>query len=277
MTTRVGVPKLRVLTLNLWGRNGGWAQRRAVLLEGLRRLQPDLIAFQETITDGDYDQVVDLLGDGYNVVHQQSGLLGDGNHGASIASRWPVRIAREVDLHLTPRTNDYPCTALIAEVLAPPPFGPLLLVDHGPSYSSDAEYERELQAVAAACAIEEVLAGRDMHVIVGGDFNAVPDAASIRFWTGRQSLDGTSVCYRDCWAAAAAGHHGYTLSPRNPLRAEAGTPMEPGRRIDYLFVRCLDHGPTLAVATCALAFDQPVEGVWASDHFGVVAELTLPR
>jgi endonuclease/exonuclease/phosphatase family metal-dependent hydrolase len=37
--------------------------------------------------------------------------------------------------------------------------------------------------------------------------------------------------------------------------------LDLGRRIDYVFVRI---------------FDEPVDGVWASDHFGVVAGLTLP-
>jgi hypothetical protein len=41
-------------------------------------------------------------------------------------------------------------------------------------------------------------------------------------------------------------------------------------------VRSGVHGPTLQVADCRLAFDQPVDGVWASDHFGVVADLVAP-
>jgi hypothetical protein len=41
-------------------------------------------------------------------------------------------------------------------------------------------------------------------------------------------------------------------------------------------VRCGDHGPSLEVAGCALAFDVPVNGTWASDHFGVVADLVVP-
>ena len=53
--------------------------------------------------------------------------------------------------------------------------------------------------------------------------------------------------------------------------------LERGRRIDYVMVRCTDHGPGLDVNACELAFDQPVGGVWASDHFGVVADLELPR
>jgi len=46
--------------------------------------------------------------------------------------------------------------------------------------------------------------------------------------------------------------------------------------MDYLLVRCEDslYGPTLEVSSCGLAFDEPVDGVWGSDHFGVVADLS---
>jgi len=83
-----GSSLVRVATLNLWGRQGAWEARRSVLVDGLRTLRPDLVAFQEAITGEGYDQVVDVLGPGYHVSHQGVGLLGDGNHGASIASRW---------------------------------------------------------------------------------------------------------------------------------------------------------------------------------------------
>jgi hypothetical protein len=31
------------------------------------------------------------------------------------------------------------------------------------------------------------------------------------------------------------------------------------------------------VADCRRVLDQPVDGVWASDHYGVLADLTRPR
>ena len=57
---------------------------------------------------------------------------------------------------MTPRTGDYPCGTLAAEILAPDPLGPLLFVAHGPSHQLSYEYERELQAVAAARMVEEL-------------------------------------------------------------------------------------------------------------------------
>jgi endonuclease/exonuclease/phosphatase family metal-dependent hydrolase len=145
-------------------------------------------------------------------------------------------------------------------------------VHHKPTWQSGAERERERQAVASARIVEEILDGSDGHVVLAGDFDATPDAASIRFWTGRQSLDGMSVYYQDAWEAVHGNEPGHTFTPDNALRSPSWRPR-PARRIDYVMVRCGDHGATLDVTGCELAFNQPVRGVWASDHFGVVADL----
>jgi endonuclease/exonuclease/phosphatase family metal-dependent hydrolase len=263
---------LRVVTFNLWGRRGDWDARRAVITEGLRHLQPDFVAFIEAIVADGYDQAADVLGPDYHVVHQKE-REPDGQ-GATIASRLPLADVAEVDLNVTPRTDDFACTTLMAEVRAPDPIGPVLFVDHVPNWQLDYERERELQAVAAARAVEDRVSGRDIHVVFAGDFTADPNAASVRFLTGRQSLDGTSVCYRDAWEAVNPADPGETFTPRNPLLADWDWPF---RRLDYVLVRCGEHGgPTLQIRDCRRIFDQPVDGVWASDHFGVVADLGLP-
>jgi endonuclease/exonuclease/phosphatase family metal-dependent hydrolase len=62
----------------------------------------------------------------------------------------------------------------------------------------------------------------------------------------------------------------------NPLVNEGNWPRDIDRRIDYVFVRCGDHGPTLEISACERFLDTPVGGIWASDHFGVVADLVVP-
>ena len=282
---------MRVLTQNLWGfyyplggpgtgkaRPGAdppaaWSDRRAVLAEGLRALDPDLAAFQEAIHHDDYDQVPDLLGPGYHVAHQTR-READGS-GISLASRWPLGEVHELDLQLTPRTRDFLSVALVAEVQAPPPVGALLFVNHKPNFELHLEHERGLQAVATAGLVERLVAGRELHVVVAGDFDAVPDSASMRFWRGLQGLGDTSVCYRDAWEHTHPGEPGHTFSPENPLVADGTWPLDRGRRIDHVLVRCAEHGPSLDITACTRAFDQPVDGVWASDHYGVVADLAL--
>jgi len=270
-----GAGRIRVLTLNLLSsQHANWERRRPVLIDGLRTLRPDVVAFQETVWGNGYDQAADLLGPDFQVA-RHSGRSADGV-GAATASRWPLGTIRELDLHLTARTADFPwCAAVVAEVLAPPPLGPLLFVHHKPNWQYG--YERELQAVTTARFVEELLAHRGLHVVLAGDFDDPPEAASIRFWTGRQSLDGTSVRYEDAWEVDHPGEPGQTFSPCNPLVGAGAMSLERGRRIDDIMVRCGSHGPTLDVAACWLVFDRPVGGVRASDHFGLVADLQLPR
>jgi endonuclease/exonuclease/phosphatase family metal-dependent hydrolase len=270
---------LRVVLQNLWGRRGDWDARRAVLVEGLRGLRPDLVALPEAVVNEEYDQVLDVLGPGFHVAHQSAREPGDGDdvepgQGHSLASRWPLGEVRELDLHLTPRTEGFACGTLAAEVLAPEPFGPLVFAFHNPSWRLDQAYEREQQAVAAASFLAELAEGRARHVVLAADLDADPVSASARFWTGRQSLGGTSVCYRDAWESVHGDEPGHTFTPETPIMIGRDWPF---RRIDYVFVRCGQHeGPTLEIAACRRLFDQPVDDVWASDHFGLCVELAVP-
>lgn len=262
-------------TVNLFARHGDWARRRTALQQALHALDADVLALQEAVVDGSDDTARELLGEGYEIVHQQQGLVDDGTHrGASVASRWPIGAVHEVDLHLTARTYDYSCGTVLVEVDSP--VGRLLVGSHGNSWAWWAERERELQAVAVDRAIERLVAERPAHVVLGGDFNAEPQASSMRFLTGRASLEGISTAYRDAWESVHGDAAGHTLDPRNPLR-EIDEPGEmQGRRVDYVLVRCGDHGPTLRIADARLAVHEPVDGVQPSDHYGVVADLLLP-
>jgi endonuclease/exonuclease/phosphatase family metal-dependent hydrolase len=260
------------MTQNLWVFGGDWPSRREVLRTGLADIKPDLVAFIEAVKTDDYDQAADLLPAGYHFAYQAE--RGPRHQGATIASRWPIGRVAEVDLHVTPRTFGFECTTLVAEIDLPAPFESVVFANHVPSWQPQFERERELQAVAAVQALEERARGRNVHVIVGGDFTADPESANVRFWTGRQSLEGRSACYRDAWQAIHGNEPGDTFTPANPLVADWDFPS---RRIDYVMVRCLEHGgPTLAVESCARAFDRPVDGKWGSDHFGVVADLVPP-
>jgi endonuclease/exonuclease/phosphatase family metal-dependent hydrolase len=193
---------LRVLTLNLWGRRGDWEARREGLVAALRDLRPDLVAFQEAVVTDEYDQAADLMGPDFHLAHQAEREPGaDGverGQGTSVATRWPLGDVREVDLHLTPRTAGFACTTLVAAVETP--LGPVLFANHVPSWQLAFERERELQALAAARELEG--SAGDRHVVLAGDFTADPWSAGVRFLTGRQSLEGESVCYRDAWESS---------------------------------------------------------------------------
>ena len=282
MDETTSTTEVRVATLNLWGRRGAWEERRRVLIDGFRVLRPDLVTFQEAIVTEGYDQVTDILGLDYHLAHQTEREAGRGGdiedgQGISIASRWPLGEVWEPDLNVTPRTEDFACGTIIAEVLVPEPIGTLLFVNHLPNWQLTFERERELQTAIVGQAIEEITEEHDLrHVVLAGDLDATPEASSVRFWRGLQSLGGMSVCYRDAWGSTHPEKPGHTFTAENPLVTAENWDweLELGRRIDHIFVRCSAHGPTLDVRACKRIFDEPVEGVWASDHFGVMADLS---
>jgi endonuclease/exonuclease/phosphatase family metal-dependent hydrolase len=258
----------RLLIQNIFSLNADWERRRTVLSAGIAALEPDVVLLQESFVTPDHDYTTDILGDGWETVHATT-RASDGG-GISIASRWPIVDVHELDLKdVSERTFDFACTTLMAEVHAPEPFGTMVIVNHFPDYHTTHEVERERQTVIAARSVEARLDRGFAHVLLGGDLDAEPDAASLRFLAGKQSLEGMSVCYQNAWDACHPGEPGHTFTPDNPLAPR----MWPFRRIDHILIRCGDDDmPTLEIAACELAFNQPVGEVWGSDHFGLVAD-----
>jgi endonuclease/exonuclease/phosphatase family metal-dependent hydrolase len=128
---------------------------------------------------------------------------------------------------------------------------------------------------------EEPVAG-ELPPVLLGDFNAEPESDEIRFLRGLHTLDGKSVHFADCWAWAGSGGPGYTFDRANAFAARSN---EPPRRIDYVFVRGPDAWLRGEPRRTQLAFTEPEPSsgdatalVWPSDHYGLVAELSVaPR
>ncbi|MHC5258010.1 endonuclease/exonuclease/phosphatase family protein [Streptomyces sp. UC4497] len=268
--------RLRALTMNVLAPEyADGPARRRVLDAALADAAPDVLALQEVVRD----DVRRLEADGWRVVpHPRSGPDGVG---ALLAVRAPLGRVRTDPLQVTERTTGTPwCGVVAAEVAYEEPLGSVLVVHHKPSWPYGFEAERERQARAAALLAERMLAegaGRLRHVVVLGDFDAGPDAASLRFWRGLQSLGGASVCYQDAWEARHGDAPGHTFSPDNPLVRAGDMPLEAGRRIDHVLARCGRHGPTLRVEACERFLVEPIDGVQVSDHYGVCADFAVPE
>lgn len=123
-------------------------------------------------------------------------------------------------------------------------------------------------------------------IVLGGDFNAVPDSAPYRFITGLDQVLGHSTLWLD-----ATGDVGYTSGDQNPLTIATAQSMpgagyrperQPKRRIDFLFVFEWAYGqagePVSArrIADTTFTTVDGRDGMTVSDHFGVMAELWMP-
>lgn len=273
--------RLRVVTLNAWNTEGD-AHRPELINQELQRLDPDLVALQEVVQTRGV-KMLDRLLDGLNLhathqadVQRYTPQFAERYGGTAIASRWPHQAIEALDLRIA-GAADVPWATLAASIVLPDA-GEMLFIAATAAWRPAAEAAREQQAIAITDL--DARHRRDLPTIIAGDFNATPDAASIRYLTGRQSLQGRSVLYHDAWTVAGEGP-GYSWTVDNP-HARAGVEQivrQPHyrSRFDYVFVGGWEAHPKsrAEVQSARLAFDRPVEGVWLSDHFGLVVDLQV--
>ncbi|HWL85397.1 MAG TPA: endonuclease/exonuclease/phosphatase family protein [Polyangiaceae bacterium] len=281
---------LRVATLNIWNRMEPWEKRLAAIRHELAALSPDVFAMQEVVqvkpasamgnadvaTEYGFDQARDIAeGLDYAICFGRN-IESPYPMGNAILSRWPI--LRTFVFPLPRVETDEHRSLLFAEIKSP--FGTLPVFCTHLNWKLDEGHVREVQIRYITDQIRGLAPIAGFPPILVGDMNAEPDSDEIRFLRGRTSLGGTSVYFADTFALAGGSAQGATFSRKNPFAAPA---REPDRRIDYIFVRGPDaaqsqaeegRGEPLQARIC---FDQPHEGVFASDHFGVIATISTDR
>ena len=274
---------LRILTLNLNIDRPHSDGDRLVRAE-VERLEPDLISFQEALWHGEaVDQARQILdGLSYQTVHQFELQTPDRPYRTAIASRFPFVRSDLVKLPSTARGREFPRALQAAEIEVPSPVGRVLLVNPKPHFEPHMELEREMQAVAVADYIERNADPDGFPPLIAGDLDATPDASSMRFLTGLQSLHGRSTCFIDAWVASGNTDPGHTWSCENDFTCELAEQLfghnDVHRRIDYILLGSpLLYNGFAQVQKCEVVLNQQSDGIWASGHFGVYAEIRVNR
>ena len=231
---------MRVMTRNV-RHDAGESRRLDLLNRELRAVRPDLLALQEVRHP---EQTTRLLARTRlrHVTHQADVLRDQPPEaerfgGTAIATRAPHRVVDYVER----RIDGFHYWTLAVRV------GDLLFVTLTTPWEPEAAHVRELQAKEVTLRYTGML-----PLIVAGDLNARPDEPGVRH---------LATHLRDAWTVAGDGP-GVTW----PL-GEDGVPG----RIDYVFA-----GPGVGVVSARLVGDRQVDGLWLSDHAGVVADLAVP-
>ncbi|HSO00857.1 MAG TPA: endonuclease/exonuclease/phosphatase family protein [Candidatus Nanopelagicales bacterium] len=273
--------RLRVLTLNIWNRQGPWEERLRIIRAGIKELEPDIVGLQEVIWREGRCQAHEIVeGLGYEVAFGKACDLGEGaEFGNAVLSRWPI--ARREVFPLPTGSTDESRSLLLAEIDAPHGRIPFLVthlnwkLHHGAAREAQVAHIadvilREAPVDAPALADPPTKPAGYPPVLVG-DLNASPDATEVRFLKGLHALDGRSIFFSDAYEIAGHGP-GYTFDgTRNPF---AECTHEHPRRIDYILVRGPDRSGRGRPLVSRVVFQDIVTGVTASDHFGVYAELS---
>jgi endonuclease/exonuclease/phosphatase family metal-dependent hydrolase len=262
----------RIATFNIWNRQGSWDKRLPLIREGLAALDADVIGLQEVLAFGNLPTQADEIaaGMGWHVYHAPAWDVGGGlTFGNAILS--PHRLFDTQVLPLpTPPGLD---TRSVAFARVDAPHGPIPVFATHLTVQFHLCHVRCAQVVALADHVARLAPVGEPPPVLLGDFNAVPDADEIRFLRGRTTIDGRSVYFADCWGATTEAV-GYTYDRRNPYALRS---HEPSTRIDYIFVRGPDAYMRGEPLSARLALDEPVDGVWPSDHFAVVVDIHAAR
>ena len=106
--------------------------------------------------------------------------------------------------------------------------------------------------------------------VVTGDLNAEPDSDELRLLGGLLTAPAVpDLVLLDAWRYAEPGDPGFSWDRRNGYQADSPIPDS---RIDYVLVGLAPDGRG-RVRSARLAGTAPVDGVWPSDHFAVVADI----
>ncbi len=259
--------ELRVVTINIWNRQGPWPVRKKLLRAGLAALEPDIIGMQEVVARGTTTQAHELVEDlGHQVAFGKARPLDDtADYGNAITSRFPIVSQKVFDLPCL--DVDEPRSMLVVELDTPAGRLPVVVTHY--SWRMEHGFVRERQSLAVADVLDNIPAAC-LPPLFMGDLNAGPDERELLFLTGQLSLDGRHTSLTDCFAEVGSGD-GFTFDGRSNAFAEPW--KEPPRRLDYILIDGPDSRGRGTPIAAEVVLTEVVDDVTASDHYGVLANI----
>jgi endonuclease/exonuclease/phosphatase family metal-dependent hydrolase len=255
---------MRIITWNVWGLYGPWAEREAAIVATLRDAGPDIVVLTESWVRGDDSQCARLAGPLGLPHHAFSGVEAQEDSaalsGVAVMSRWPIR--REAGLTCGSARVQF------AELAGPR--GPIQVY----GLVMDAWWFDESQARQDA--VREVLTqiNEDQDgqapLIACGDFNTDPDSDEIRMLTGRTTVPVPGLSFYDAWEVAGPPAPGHTWSNSNPWATQL---LWPDRRIDYIFSANPRPGGAGHPMQAVLLGTRPINRTYPSDHYALQSDL----
>ncbi len=269
--------RLKVLTWNIWWRFGPWEQRQPAIATTLKRIDADIIALQEVWSHEATNQAAELAAElGYQHVFAPSKDFGETSPdnyyekgfglGNALLSRWPIKRHDSIMLHGKKETGEGR-GALFAEIDGPRGLIPAFSTHF--NWKFEHSHIRQQQATDLARFVDSMRPW-SFPPIVCGDFNADPSSEEIRMLKGLTTCPVEGLFFHDAWSVAGGDGAGITWDNVNPYVVEE---LEPNRRIDYILVGRPEARGAGHIVDCRVTGNEPIVGVWPSDHHAVSAEL----
>jgi endonuclease/exonuclease/phosphatase family metal-dependent hydrolase len=241
---------------------------------GLRELQPDVVGLQEVReVPGQLANQAETLAQaiGYHHSYRPAMPFAGGHEGLAILSRTPILEQVAFGLpHALPEERRILLSARVG-------FDDLSVWVHTTHLNYRLQHGKQREDQVQA--IDSLVAARagDTPSVLMGDFNARPESDEIRWLRGQVTLSGRRTYYQDAWERLHPGERGWTWARANPYTKPLEF-LEPDRRIDYIFVTPMRRDGRATIRTCRIVLQEPAaDGVYPSDHFGLLAEIQLRK
>lgn len=282
---------LRLVTLNLWGTEAPLEARLAMAVHQLRELAPDVVCLQEVKPAGreapqatTAHAIASELG--MTAHYQVASTWSAGEHGMATAGEEGLAILSHEPL-LAHRVLALPGSApgdarILLSGQVSTAGGPIWIHTTHLNYRLDDGVAREQQVEAIDAAVRAL--GRtssDAPQVLCGDFNATPDADEIRFLRGLTTLANRRTHFQDAWlrlhrepGPGDGPREGITWSSENELTRPLRS-LDIDRRIDYVFVTSRKKDGRGTVHACRVVLTAREDGICASDHYAVMAEIQI--
>jgi endonuclease/exonuclease/phosphatase family metal-dependent hydrolase len=253
---------IKVVTLNTLVDLSDWVLRGQAIVDEIKLLDPDIVAFQEVVLPLNTAQwVADRLDGFMAFVTPDAGMMGE-NEALAVLTRLEVLNINVLDLVYQNRK------AQVLTVLNEN--DAFLFVNTHLFWHTDPASERLEQARLITDRL--ALYPKKTPRIISGDLNSLP---------GSQTINHLKQNYRSAYALVHGQEPGSTFPTplnREHLRKDLANPSnqfmtpEP-ETIDYIFI-----SPNMKVINCRLVFATPHPhnpDIYASDHYGLCAEIVL--
>jgi endonuclease/exonuclease/phosphatase family metal-dependent hydrolase len=261
------------LSWNLWWRHGPWKRRREAIAAMLAEVRPDLCGLQEVWGAPEENLAADLaerLGMHWcwsAAAKSRGPGSGEVSIGNAILSRWPITAHTRADLPIGDLAGE---GRVVVHARIDTPGGALPMFTVHLTNGLGCSHVRTAQVRRLAQFVADHAAGFAYPPVVTGDLNAEPGSDELRLLGGLLTPPAVpGLVLLDAWRYADPGDPGFTWDHRNGYLTDSAVPHS---RIDYVLVGPPRQGRG-RVRSAVLAGTAPVDNVWPSDHFAVVAEL----
>ena len=244
---------MKILTLNTWQERGPWRERWELIFRGLKVYDADIVGFQEVFNMEWAEEIQKRSGYPYLAVSgEHSGLI--------FLSKFKPVEQECLVMKAKSATEDY--LRYVFYIRVDRDGEEIAFFNTHLSWRADENDVRMKQTLELEAFVNQKMG--DFPAAVMGDFNGAANTPPVVYLREIRK-------WIDTFWAKNPGDFGLTWDYRNPY-AEAEREKMAERRIDYIFIR-EKIGAFAKIGASRVVFNEPSpEGVWPSDHFGVMTQ-----